>query len=86
MKHSEAQILPVPRGEWASGDDEEVIAAYDIEFRREKEALKVEAISPDSDFDHTITVRITMLPAYIAMPYLFVADLVKIMKRLLGLE
>ena len=86
LKHAEAQIFPVPRGEWVSGDDEEVVSAEHLEFSREKEALKINAISPDTDYNHTVTVRITMLPAYIATPYLFVMDLVRVFKRLLGLE
>lgn len=86
LRHAESQILPIPRGEWVSGDDEEVESSEHIEFSREKEQLKIQAISPNTDYDHTISVRITMLPAYIALPYLFIIDLVRVLKRLLGIE
>jgi len=86
LLRSEGQILPVPRGEWVTGDDEEAQAVYHIEFRKEVELLKFQGISPGTDYNHTISVRITILPAWIATPYMIFADLVKIFKRMLGLR
>jgi len=86
LKIQEAQILPVPRGEWVSGDDETVDSDYHIEFTRERQELEFEGISPDTDYNHTISVRITMLPAWVAAPYQILSDLVKIFKRILGVE
>jgi len=86
LKIQEAQILPVPRGEWVTGDDETCESDYHIEFTRERQEMEFEGISPDTDYDHTISVRITMLPSWVAAPYMVLVDLVKIFKRLLGIE
>lgn len=83
---AEGQIFPIPRGEWVTGDDEEAESIYYIEFGRELFELKIEAISPDTDYNHTISIRITVLPAYIAAPFMIIADFVRIFKRLMGME
>jgi len=86
LKIQEAQILPVPRGEWVTGDDETCESDYHIEFTKERQEMEFEGISPDTDYDHTITVRITMLPALVAYPYGILADFVKVFKRLIGVK
>lgn len=86
LKLTEGQIFPIPRGEWVTGDDEEAESEYHIEFGREMQEVEFEAISPDTDYKHVITVRITVLPSYIAAPYAALGDFIRIMKRLMGLE
>lgn len=85
LLHSEGQIMPVPRGEWVTGDDEEAAAVYHIEFGKEVELMKFQGISPGTNYKHTITVRITILSPLIAAPYKIFADIAKVFKRLLGL-
>lgn len=78
--------MPVPRGEWVTGDDEEAEAEYYLEFTKEVQLLKFQGISPDTDYEHTISVRITILPSRFASPYAILADFVAIFKRLLGMR
>jgi len=86
IRHEETQIYPIPRGEWVTGDDETVPAEYYYDMGKASKELEFIAISPDTTYDHTITVRITILPLSVVSPLKVMEDLVAILKRILGIK
>jgi hypothetical protein len=62
----EQQAIPLTRDEWVTGDDEAVPTEIYIDLNAYPYQLKLVACSPDTDYDHTITVRIQVLPSFAA--------------------
>ena len=86
LRHEEAQIYPVPRGEWVTGDGETVPAEYHYDLGKASKELEFVGHSEGTSYAHVVTVRVTVLPAAIATPYQVLTDLVAIFKRMLGLK
>jgi len=62
----EQQAIPLTRDEWIRGDDEAVSTETYIDLNAYPYQLKFVACSPDTDYDHTVTVRIQVLPTFAA--------------------
>jgi len=62
----EQQAIPLTRDEWVRGDDEAVPTETYIDLNAYPYQLKFVACSPDTDYDHTVTVRIQVLPTFAA--------------------
>jgi len=60
----EQQLIPLTRDEWITGDDETVPTETYGDLTAFPYQLKFVACSPDTDYDHTVTVRIQVLPSY----------------------
>lgn len=60
------QLIPLSEDEWVTGDDEPVPTDTYAELLDSPYKLKIQACSPDTDYDHTITVRINVQPEYAA--------------------
>lgn len=56
--HCEQQAIPLSSDEWVTGDDETVPTNTYLELTDEPYKLKLRACSPDTEYDHTITVRV----------------------------
>ena len=52
------QFVPLSSDEWVTGDDETVPTETGIELADHPYKIKFVACSPDTEYDHTITVRI----------------------------
>lgn len=75
----EQQLIPLTSDEWITGDDETVPTETYGNLTDYPYQLKLVACSPDTTYDHTITVRIQVLPTYAAG----FAQLTKLMQKLL---
>lgn len=60
------QLIPLSEDEWVTGDDEPVPTDTYAELLSFPYKLKIKACSPDTDYDHTVTVRINVQPEYAA--------------------
>lgn len=81
-------VFPLSTGEWVTGDDEEVSFPYHYDLTDRPFALKFKGCSPDTSYQHKVTVRITVLPRLVAslMPlYLLLEKVVnKLVTRIFG--
>ena len=57
------QLIPLVDGEWITGDDETVPTETYYELSATPFSLMFKGCSPDTSYDHTISVRIEMEPA-----------------------
>lgn len=62
LLQEESQKIPLSEDEWVTGDGETVRAETYIELLDVPYKLKLRACSPDTDYDHIITVRIEVEP------------------------
>lgn len=60
------QLIPLSEDEWVTGDDESVPTDTYAELLDFPYKLKIQLCSPDTDYDHTITVRVNVQPEYAA--------------------
>ena len=59
-------MMPLSRAEWITGDNETVPMPTYYELPPGLSRLKFVGSSPEADFDHVITVRVTVLPKLVA--------------------
>lgn len=62
----EHMLVPLTRDQWITGDGETVPSEAYYELVEAPAQLKFVGISPDTTNDHTITVRVTVLPKAVA--------------------
>jgi len=60
------QLIPLSEDEWVTGDDETVTTETYAELLNAPYKLKLVTCSPDTTYDHTITVRIEVQPEHAA--------------------
>lgn len=82
LKHAESTIAPLSKKEWLTGDNEDVHAAQYYELTEKPYKLKFQGSSPDTDFDHVITVRAIVLPKEVATFLPFMKLMGKFFKRI----
>lgn len=80
----ETQLIPLSRGEWVTGDDEEVKTDMYYEMEELPSSLKFIGCSPTTQYNHTVTVRVTILPKAMASMMPIIELFTKLLKRLLG--
>jgi len=85
LLHAEFQLVPLSRGEWVTGDGETVPTEPYYPIRHEPFALKFIGCSPGTYYPHKVTVRVRMLPEWIATPWQVMKDFVSVIKKLIGL-
>lgn len=66
LLRSEFQLVPLSKGEWVTGDDETVPTESYYELFETPTQLKFVGCSPDATYDHTVTVRISVVPKEMA--------------------
>jgi len=76
------QIYPLSAGQWIAGDDEEVAFNYHFDLSDRPRELMFEGASPTCTYDHTVTVRVTVLPKWAASMLPVVELLTKVLQRL----
>jgi len=82
--YHEGQLIPLSREEWLIGDDEAIPTDTYFEMTSTPYELKFVGISPDSDYAHTVTIRVTVLPKIVASALEVVRVLERIYNRLFG--
>jgi len=82
--YHEGQLIPLSREEWLIGDDEAIPTDTYFEMTSTPYELKFVGISPDSEYAHTVTVRVTVLPKAVASVLEIVRVLERIYNRLFG--
>jgi len=85
LLHQEAQLVPLSRGEWVTGDGETIPTETYYELDRAPFALKFVGCSPGTYYPHKVTVRVQLTPAEVATPWQVLRDFVNIIKKLIGL-
>jgi len=73
------QLIPLSGNEWVTGDDESVPTEGYYELMEAPAQLKFIACSPDTSYSHVISVRVQVLPRYVAS----VMPLVEIVTKLM---
>jgi len=82
LLHEEAQLVPLSRGEWVTGDDESVTSPEYFELWTTPYQLKFVGCSPGTTYDHAITVRITVLPKAVASMIPVIELLTRLLSRM----
>jgi len=83
LLRSEFQLVPLSKGEWVTGDDETVPTEGYYELETTPTQLKFLGCAPTTSYDHTVTVRVTVLPKQVAS-MLPVADLLTRLLQRMG--
>jgi len=73
------QVVPLSEDEWVTGDGETVPTSTVIELLDAPYKLKLHACSPDTTYDHKVSIRINVLPE----EYAGVARLTRLVETLL---
>lgn len=76
------QLFPESAGEWVTGDNEAVTTEEYFEIREVPPELVFLGCSPGTDFAHTVTVRVTVLPKRIASMIPVIELLTRLLKRM----
>jgi len=82
--HHGSQLVPLTKDSWLTGDDEPIVSEQYFEVDTPKYDLQFVGASPNCDYDHTITVRVTVLPPAVASILSVVKVLEKMYNRLFG--
>lgn len=77
-------LLPTNPDEWIRGDEFPITYETYLPIDDMPYELDFQACSPDTDYPHTISVRIEMLKEDVAAPWQTVKDFVSILRKLLG--
>jgi len=57
-----SQLIPLSRGEWLTGDGETVPTEVYYEILEEPYMLRFVGCSPGTQYEHTVTVRVSVMP------------------------
>jgi len=82
LLHQEAQLVPLSRGEWITGDDETVSFPEFFELWTTPYQLKFVGCSPGTTYEHTVTVRIAVLPKTVASMIPVIELLTRLLQRM----
>jgi hypothetical protein len=75
-------VFPLATDGYITGDDEEAFQTYYFPFEDLKHELYFEGWSPGTTYSHTVTVRITVLPRYVASFLPMMELLTKLLQRM----
>lgn len=82
LLRNEQQLIPLNRDDWVTGDAETVTTPEYYELTETPTQLKFIACAPLTSYDHTVTVRITILPKPVASLLPVMDLLTRLMQRL----
>lgn len=82
LLHQEAQLLPLSRGEWITGDDEAVSFPEFFELWTTPYQLKFVGCSPGTGYNHVVTVRVSVLPKTVASMIPVIELLTRLLQRM----
>lgn len=80
LLHNEFQLIPLSRGEWVTGNGMEVQSERHYELFHKDFALKFQGCSPTCSWNHTVTVRVTVVPEIVAS----LAPLINLFRQIIG--
>lgn len=78
--YHEFLLVPLIRDEWVTGDDETVPTDTYFDLASAPYELKFMGCSPGTTYDHTVTIRVTVLPPSVAS----MAPVIQLLTRLLN--
>lgn len=78
----ESQLVPLNGDEWLTGDGETVPTETYYELVETPYQLKFLGISPEAGHDHTVTVRVAVLPKAVATFLPLITIFTKFLKRI----
>lgn len=78
----ESQLVPLSRDEWLTGDDETVHTEGFYELTAKPYQLKFVGSSPGTTYDHTVSVRVLVLPKAVATMVPLINILTTFLKRI----
>jgi len=82
LLHEESALVPLNKDTWLTGDDETVPISEYFEFDTAPYSLKFVGKSPGTSYDHTITVRVTILPKEVATMLPLIEVLTRFLQRI----
>ena len=82
LLHRRFQLIPLSGGEWVTGDGETVPFPEYFELKETPADLNFIGCSPGTGHNHTITVRITVLPKAVATFIPLIDVMTKFLKRI----
>jgi hypothetical protein len=82
LMRAEFQLVPLSKGEWVIGDDETVVTEAYYDLTETPSELKFLGCSPGTSYNHTITVRVGILPRPIASMLPLMDLLTKMLQRM----
>lgn len=82
LEHFKHQLAPESAGEWITGDNESVSWNEFFEIREVPPELVFLGCSPGTDWPHTVTVRVTVLPKTVASMVPVITLLTRLLKRM----
>jgi hypothetical protein len=78
----ESPLVPLSRGEWVTGDNESIPTEGYYELTEIPTQLKFVGCSPGTLYDHTVTVRIQVLPQKVATMIPVIELLSRLLQRM----
>jgi len=84
LLRSEFQLIPLSGGQWVTGDDEIVKTEPYYELDEIPSELKFVGCSPNTTYDHVVTVRVAITPTEVASSWRALGGLVDTLKRMIG--
>jgi hypothetical protein len=84
LNYGEFQLIPLNRDDDISGDDETIVLPEYYELDEAPYQLKLYAWNDDDTYPHTVTVRITVLPKFVATLMPIAEFLGKLTRRIFG--
>lgn len=82
LLHQEAQLVPLSRGEWITGDHFPKEYPEFFELKTTPYQLKFVGCSPGTSYDHEVTVDIVVLPKWVASMIPVINLLTKLLTRM----
>lgn len=84
VRHGNHQLWPLNREESIKGDGVIVFISEHYEIKRAEDYLDIMTWNTDDTYDHTVTVRITVLPKKVAQPWSVFEDIIGTLARFIG--
>jgi hypothetical protein len=82
MRGGVFQLFPLSAGEWVTGDNEEVWFNYYFDLTPYPPELRFEGCSPGTGYDHTVTIRVTVVPKNVASMIPVIDLLTRLLQRM----
>jgi len=83
--YGDTQLWPEQKGEYFATDDETISFTEYFELIHDWLEIRAMLWNEDDTYDHTISIRISVLPKWYVAPYIILKGLVDILKRILGI-
>jgi len=83
--YGDVREFPLPPEEAFEGDDETITFTRYYPLDRHPFTMTFKAWSPEAQYSHRITIRLLLVPKWLAAPYFVLAKLVELLEKMLGI-